>query len=73
MNLLEYYIEERIYHVMKYLVIMATIMQSIELLFILYICVRHYYFDDDAVIIGGLQLLPSIFFEIVFIMLWSYL
>jgi hypothetical protein len=58
---------------MKYLVIMATIMQSIELLFILYIFVRHYYFDDDVVAIGGLQLLPSIFFEIVFIMLWSYL
>lgn len=58
---------------MKYLVIMATIMQSIELLFILYKCVRHYYFDDDAVIIGELQLLPSIFFEIVFIILWSYL
>lgn len=58
---------------MKYLVIMATIMQSIEILFNLQLIIRHDRFDDDAVGVSGLSLLPSIFFEIVFIILWCNL
>lgn len=58
---------------MKYLVIMATIFQAIEILFNLWIIIRHDRFDDDAVGVSGLSLLPSIFFEIVFIILWCNL
>lgn len=58
---------------MKYLVIMATIMQSMEILFNLQIIIRHDRFDDDTVGVSGLSLLPSIFFEIVFIILWCNL
>lgn len=58
---------------MKYLVIMATIIQSMEILFNLQIIIRHDRFDDDTVGVSGLSLLPSIFFEIVFIILWCNL
>ncbi len=58
---------------MKLLVIFATIFQAIEILFNLCIIIRHGYFDDDAVGVSGLSLLPSIFFEMVFIVLWCNL